>query len=48
MGTLSVFRRIVIGLLAALAGVIGYVIPTIRNVEVLMPYHDVVTPAPAA
>lgn len=36
------------GLLAALAGVIGYVIPTIRNVEALMPDHDVVTQAPAA
>lgn len=36
---------VVTGLLAALAGVVGYVIPQIRNAERLMSDHDVAAPA---
>ena len=36
------------GLLGALAGVVGYAVPRIRNVEVLMPDHDVVVLPDAA
>ncbi len=39
---------VVTGLLAALAGVVGYVIPQIRNAERLMPDHDTAAPAVAA
>jgi DHA3 family macrolide efflux protein-like MFS transporter len=36
---------VVTGLLAALAGVVGYVIPQIRNAERLMPDYDAAAPA---